>query len=69
MGGAPVIDTGRCAQVELAARRCTPVTPNPWSYVNARRAKERHEAEVAALKARIERLEGQVRDLGGEPEP
>lgn len=40
-----------------------------WPYVNARRAKERHEAEVAALKARIERLEGQVRDLGADPEP
>lgn len=45
------------------------MSPNPWAYANAKRAKQKHEDEVAALKARIERLEGQVRDLGDEPVP
>jgi len=40
-----------------------------WPYVNARRAKLRAEDRIAELEARIERLEGQVRDLGHEPVP
>lgn len=43
--------------------------PTKWPYVNARKAQAKSEQTIARLQARIERLEGQVRDLGGEPEP
>jgi cell division protein FtsB len=40
-----------------------------WSFVNAKKKLQAAEDRVAQLEARIERLEGQVRDLGAEPEP
>jgi cell division protein FtsB len=42
---------------------------SPWPYVNAKKAKEKAEEEIAALKARIKRLEGQILDLGQDPVP
>jgi polyhydroxyalkanoate synthesis regulator phasin len=40
-----------------------------WSFVNAKRRLQAAEDRAAELEARIERLEGQVRDLGAEPVP
>jgi hypothetical protein len=45
------------------------VPAKDWSYANAKKAKQRADDEVAALKARIERLEGQIIDLGQDPVP
>ena len=46
------------------------MTPGaPWAYINAKKAKQKAEEEIAALQARIQRLEGQILDLGQDPVP
>lgn len=41
----------------------------PWAYINAKKAKQRADDQVAALEARIKRLEAQILDLGQDPVP